>query len=52
MSRVTLGLCLALLLLFALLVSAPARLLGTLVASEQLVMSGFSGTLWQGSASR
>jgi len=36
----------------ALAASAPAHLLARLVPQEQLVMTGFQGTLWRGSASR
>lgn len=31
---------------------APARLLGFLVPADQLTLSGYTGTLWRGSASR
>jgi hypothetical protein len=52
MSR-TLGiLALALLLLVCLVASAPARLLGLVLPAGQVVLQGFSGTLWRGSASR
>ena len=52
MSRVTLGLVLALLLLISLVLSAPARLVGLVLPGEQIVMQGFNGTLWRGFASR
>jgi general secretion pathway protein N len=52
MSRLVLGLALALLLGITLLVSAPARLLNLLLPGSQVSISGFDGTLWQGSASR
>ncbi len=52
MSRLSLGLTLALLLLVSLIVAAPARLLATLLPAEQVHMEGFAGTLWRGSASR
>lgn len=52
MSR-TLGVAaLVLLLLLCLLASAPARLLGLLLPSDQIVLGGFSGTLWRGRVSR
>ena len=38
------------LLLVNLVISAPARLLGTLLPGEQLVMHGLTGTVWHGSA--
>ncbi len=34
------------------LLSAPARLIGLFVPTEQLLVTGFSGTVWNGSASR
>ena len=43
---------LGLLLLACLLVTTPARIAGWLLPPGQLVMQGFSGTLWQGKASR
>lgn len=43
---------LVLLLLFCLLASAPARLLGLVLPAGQVTMQGFSGTLWRGEASR
>ena len=43
---------LVLLLLACLLATAPARLLGLVLPSEQVVMQGFTGSLWQGKASR
>ena len=52
MSRFTLGLILALLLGVSLVVSAPARLLNLVLPAEQVLMQGFGGTLWRGSASR
>jgi hypothetical protein len=52
MSRITLGLVLALLLLVSLVLFAPARLVGLVLPAEQIAMQGFSGTLWHGSASR
>jgi len=51
-SRTARGIALVLLLLAALLASAPARLLGLLVPADRVVMQGFSGTLWRGSAGR
>jgi len=32
--------------------TAPARLLGLVIPTEQITLSGFAGTLWRGSASR
>ena len=51
-SRLAWALVLALLLVVALVVSTPARLLAAVLPGEQLIMQGFAGTLWQGSASR
>ena len=52
MSRPIQGLALASVLLICLLVSAPARLVGLVLPSGQVAMDGFSGTVWNGSASR
>lgn len=52
MTRTFQGVALLMLLLACLLVSAPARLLGMLLPQGQIVMQGFSGSLWRGSASR
>jgi len=52
MSRLFQAAALAGLLLVCLLVSAPARLLNLLLPPQQVVMQGFSGTLWHGSAGR
>lgn len=51
MKRVIPGAGLALLLLFVLVMTAPARLLGYLAPESQLRLSGFSGTIWDGAAS-
>lgn len=51
-SRFAGALILALLLVVTLVVSTPARLLGLVLPREQVVMQGFAGTLWNGSASR
>ncbi|MDH5172698.1 MAG: type II secretion system protein N [Gammaproteobacteria bacterium] len=52
MSR-TFGACaLVLLLLSCLLVTAPARVVGLLLPSGEVIMQGFSGTLWRGEAGR
>tara|TARA_R110001592_G_scaffold363371_1_gene685606 strand:- start:223281 stop:224033 length:753 start_codon:yes stop_codon:yes gene_type:complete len=51
-SRTLRALALALLLLGCLLATAPARLLGLVLPSDMVIMQGFSGTLWQGTASR
>jgi hypothetical protein len=52
LSRFVWALALALLLLVTLVASTPARVLGWLLPPEQVIMQGFAGTLWQGSASR
>lgn len=52
MSRMLGALALVLLLLISLLATSPARLLGLVLPSGQVVMQGFDGTLWQGTASR
>ncbi len=52
MSRVTWGGALALLLCISLVASAPARLLRLVLPGEQVLMQGFGGTVWRGSASR
>lgn len=52
MSRFAIGVALTLLLLLSLLVSAPARLLNRVLPGDQVLMQGFAGTLWRGSASR
>jgi len=52
MSRLAWGVALALLLCISLLVSAPARLLLLVLPAEQVLMQGFGGTVWRGSASR
>lgn len=40
------------LLLLVLLATAPARLLGYVLPADQVILQGFSGTVWSGSASR
>ena len=52
MSRFTWVIALAVLLLVSLVVSAPARLLGLFIPGQQVLMQGYSGTVWRGSASR
>lgn len=52
MSRTLRVVAVLLLLVVCLLVSSPARLLALVLPSDQVVMQGFSGTLWRGSASR
>jgi general secretion pathway protein N len=52
MSRLFQAAALVGLLLVCLVVSAPARLLNLLLPPQQLVMQGFSGSVWQGSAGR
>lgn len=51
-SRFAWAIALALVLVVSLLVSVPARLLSLVLPAEQVMMQGFSGTLWSGSASR
>lgn len=51
-SRIVKGLALVLVLLVCLLSTAPARLLGLLLPADQVIMQGFKGTIWRGSASR
>ncbi len=52
MSRTLRVVALTLLLLICLVLTIPARLLGLLLPGDELVMQGFNGTLWRGSASR
>ncbi len=52
MSRLALGLLLAALLVVSLLASAPARLLSQVLPADRVVVQGFGGTLWHGTASR
>jgi hypothetical protein len=52
MSRTSQGLVLALLLIVSLVTSAPARLLSFVLPADQVVMQGFTGTLWRGATSR
>ena len=52
MSRTLGGLALVLVLLACLVASAPARLVGLVLPSDQVLMQGYSGTLWRGGASR
>ena len=52
MSRILGAFALVLLLLVSLLASSPARLVGLVLPAGQVVMQGFSGTVWQGNASR
>lgn len=52
MTRMRLGLLVALLLALLLVVRAPARLFSYLVPQEALLLQGVEGTLWQGSAAR
>jgi hypothetical protein len=47
-----LGLVLALVLISSLVSTMPARLLGVFLPGDAVVMQGFRGTLWRGSASR
>jgi general secretion pathway protein N len=52
MTHLRLGIALFLLLLVLLIISAPARLLGSLVSSDVLLIQNFSGSLWRGAAAR
>jgi hypothetical protein len=52
LSRLLWAAALALLLLVVLLVNAPARMLGAVLPGGQVIMQGFTGTLWRGSASQ
>ena len=49
--RIVAGSALALLFLLLLAVKAPAHLLGYVLDEDQVRLSGFSGTVWDGSAS-
>ncbi len=52
MSRSLAGLGLMILLLIALLASAPARLIVHLLPADAVIMQGVQGTLWSGQATR
>jgi len=52
MKRWHLGGILALVMTIALIYLAPARLLAVLLPGEQVLLQGYQGTLWRGSASR
>ena len=52
MSRIAAGLALLVLFVVIMLVNAPARLLAHVLPPNQVVMQGFEGTVWKGSASR
>ena len=52
MSRRLSGLILALVMIAVLIISAPARLVALMLPADNVIMQGFSGTLWRGSASR
>jgi len=51
-SRTVWAAALVLFLLACLLATAPARLLGLMLPSGQVIMQGLSGTVWRGRASR
>jgi general secretion pathway protein N len=51
-SRAAQGLALAILLLVSLIAAAPARLLLYVLPTNEIIMQGFSGTLWRGQANR
>ena len=50
-SRLVWAAALALLLFVSLIATAPARLLGLVIPSQQLQLRGLTGTVWHGSAS-
>lgn len=52
MSRPLLGILLVCVFVAALVVSIPARILSLVVPSDQLILNGYSGTLWHGQAAR
>lgn len=52
MPRTLAGLLLVLVFMTALVYQAPARLLSLLLPSDQVILEGFAGTVWEGSASR
>ncbi len=52
MSRTTLGVALALLFLVCLLALAPARLVNAVLPGDTVIMQGYTGTVWRGSANR
>lgn len=52
MSRAAQGLALSILLLLCLIAAAPARLLLYALPGNEIIMQGFSGTLWRGQANR
>ncbi len=52
MSRAAQGLALSILLLVCLIAAAPARLLLYVLPANEVIMQGFSGTLWRGQANR
>ena len=52
MSRLPWALALIVLFLVTMLANAPARLLARVLPAGQVVMQGFEGTVWDGSASR
>jgi len=52
MSRSAAGLGLGALLVVILVATAPARLLGLFVPANTVVLQGYAGTVWQGSANR
>ncbi len=51
MSRIRIGVLLALLFLLVLIASAPARLIAYMLPGDSIRVSGLSGSLWQGEAS-
>ena len=52
MSRVAAGVGLVVLLIIILVATAPARLLGAFIPPGKVVLQGYSGTVWRGSANR
>jgi len=51
-SRKLSGLILVLVMIAVLMASAPARLVALILPADSVIMQGFDGTLWRGSASR
>ncbi len=52
MSRTAAGLALGILLVVILVATAPARLLGAFVPADRVILQGYAGTVWHGSANR
>ena len=52
MSRTAVGVALALLFLVCLAALTPARLVNSFLPGDKVIMQGYSGTVWRGSANR